>query len=111
MWRNTRQRYGFVAIGLHWLVAVLVLGLFILGLWMVDLTYYDQWYRSAPTIHQSVGVLLFILMVLRFLWRMINPQPMLEPTLSRFEQRAPVRAAVLRRAQRLPDLHRRRASS
>ncbi|TKA89038.1 cytochrome b, partial [Halopseudomonas bauzanensis] len=32
--RNSQQRYGLVAIVLHWLVALAVIGLAILGLWM-----------------------------------------------------------------------------
>ena len=48
-----------------------VLGLFGLGLWMVNLTYYDTWYRTAPSIHKSVGVLLFLVMALRLLWRLV----------------------------------------
>ena len=54
MWRNSDQAYGIIAIALHWLVAVAVLGLFGLGLWMVDLTYYDTWYRTAPSIHKGL---------------------------------------------------------
>jgi cytochrome b561 len=88
MWRNTDQAYGIIAIALHWLVAVAVLGLFGLGLWMVDLTYYDTWYRTAPSIHKGLGVLLFLVLVLRLLWRLVNPKPAPEPTLSRFERPA-----------------------
>jgi cytochrome b561 len=33
---------------LHWLSALVIVGLFALGLWMVELTYYDDWYRTAP---------------------------------------------------------------
>ena len=47
-WKNTRTGYGLVAITLHWVVALTVIGLAILGLWMVDLSYYSPWYRSAP---------------------------------------------------------------
>lgn len=74
-WGNTRAAYGLVAIGLHWLVAVTVPGLFGLGLWMVELTYYDPWYRTAPDVHKAVGVLLFITLVLRLLWRLGQPAP------------------------------------
>ena len=88
MWRNTEQTYGIVAIASHWLVAIVVFGLFGLGLWMVDLTYYDNWYRTAPSIHKSVGVLLFLVLALRLLWRLVNPQPSPEPTLSRLERLA-----------------------
>ena len=73
--RNSIDRYGAIAILIHWLVAVAVIGLFALGYWMVDLTYYDDWYRRAPDIHRSVGILLLAVMVLRVIWRFINPPP------------------------------------
>ncbi|MDO6804863.1 hypothetical protein Q4595_20600, partial [Wenyingzhuangia sp. 1_MG-2023] len=38
---NTPNRYGLVAIALHWLMALGVIGMFGLGLYMVELTYYD----------------------------------------------------------------------
>jgi cytochrome b561 len=76
-WRNTAAGYGVVAIAAHWLVAVGVIGLFALGWWMVDLTYYDSWYRQAPSIHKAVGILLFLLLVARLLWRWSNPRPRL----------------------------------
>lgn len=88
MWRNTSQAYGVIAIALHWLVAIVVLGLFALGLWMVGLTYYDTWYRTAPSIHKGVGVLLFLVLSLRLLWRLVNPKPEPEPGLGPFERRA-----------------------
>jgi cytochrome b561 len=74
-WRNTESRFGWVAIGLHWLTALAVLGLFGLGLWMVELSYYDDWYRQAPALHKSVGILLFAGLVLRLIWRGLNPAP------------------------------------
>jgi cytochrome b561 len=76
-WRNSSESYGLVSILLHWLVAVAMLGLFALGLWMVELTYYDPWYRQAPHLHKSIGVLLFGFMLLRWAWRYGNPQPRL----------------------------------
>lgn len=72
---NTRSRYGLIAISLHWLVALAVIGLFGLGWWMVGLSYYDAWYRQGPNIHRSVGILLFIAMVVRLLWRLFTPPP------------------------------------
>lgn len=72
---NNRQQFGWMAIVLHWLVALAVFGLFGLGLYMVDLTYYDSWYRSAPHIHKSIGILLLGVMAFRVLWRLITPPP------------------------------------
>lgn len=75
---NTSDGYGLLAIVVHWIAAVAVFGLFALGFWMVDLSYYSSWYQRAPDIHRSVGVLLFCLMVFRLLWRWfgISPAPL-----------------------------------
>ncbi|MDG4867444.1 cytochrome b [Guyparkeria sp. 1SP6A2] len=77
-WRNTKSAYGVVGIALHWLVALVVVGMFALGLWMTDLTYYDPWYRQAPAIHKAVGILLFLVVFGRLLWRWANPSPHVE---------------------------------
>lgn len=45
---NSKTSFGWTTIALHWLVALAVFGLFGLGYYMVDLTYYDDWYYSAP---------------------------------------------------------------
>ncbi|MBU2874905.1 cytochrome b [Marinobacter salexigens] len=72
---NTPASYGLLAILLHWIVAFAVIGLFALGFWMVDLSYYDDWYRRAPDIHRSIGILLFGLMIFRLLWRLASSLP------------------------------------
>ena len=54
-------------------MAVGIIGLFVLGLWMVDLDYYSPYYRSAPHMHRSIGMLLLIWLVVRFGWRLVNP--------------------------------------
>ena len=74
-WRNTTSSWGWFSIVLHWLSALVIVGLFVLGLWMVDLTYYDDWYRTAPDIHRSVGILLLIATVLRLVWIKTNVTP------------------------------------
>lgn len=88
MWRNNENDYGIIAIALHWLVALSVFGLFALGLWMVELTYYDDWYRTAPNIHKGVGIINFVIVFLWLLWRLTNPHPRPEPNLSQFERSA-----------------------
>jgi cytochrome b561 len=64
--------YSWTSIVLHWLVAVMVIGLFASGFWMVDLSYYSSWYRTAPFWHKSVGVLLLALMLYRLLFRLVK---------------------------------------
>lgn len=75
MWRNTPSAYGHVSVLLHWLPAVAIYGMFALGLWMVTLDYYNPWYHQAPEIHKAIGVLLFLSMLFRVLWRRISPSP------------------------------------
>lgn len=67
--------YDPITIVLHWLVAVLVFTLFALGVYMVDLTYYHPWYRSAPELHKGVGVVVFLLVLVRLIWRVNHGVP------------------------------------
>ncbi|MBB1474304.1 cytochrome b [Shewanella sp. SG41-3] len=75
MLKNTPTGYGLVTIMIHWLSAIAVIGLFSVGYWMVDLTYYSSWYQTAPHLHKSVGLLLLGLTLLRFVWRTISHAP------------------------------------
>ncbi len=72
---NTTQAYGWVSIGTHWLMAVLIFGMFGLGVYMVDLSYMHPWYKTAPKLHISVGMLLLALLLFRLVWRVGNPVP------------------------------------
>jgi cytochrome b561 len=74
-WRNSPSRYGLVSILMHWLVALAVFGLFGLGYWMVGLDYYSSWYKTAPDLHKSTGLVLLALMLVRLLWRRLSPPP------------------------------------
>ncbi|GHE19815.1 cytochrome b [Halomonas urumqiensis] len=75
MWRNSRSGWGIVSILLHWISAVVIVGLFVLGWWMVDLGYYHAWYNLAPWWHRSIGMLLLFATLARLAWRFINPTP------------------------------------
>jgi len=73
--RNTATSYGWVAMTIHWLMAVVIFAMFGLGLWMRTLGYYDHWYHVAPELHKSVGMLLLILLFFRWIWRLGNTSP------------------------------------
>lgn len=82
--RNSTHDYGSVAILLHWLIAFIVIGLTILGLYMVRLP------LSLPKIryygwHKEWGMLVLGLIVVRLLWRWMNVLPQLT-YLPRWEQ-------------------------
>lgn len=75
MLRNTTHRYGSLAIALHWLMAIGIFGMFALGIWMVDLDYYDNWYHRPLYIHKGIGMILLLLLIARLGWRLVNPRP------------------------------------
>ena len=84
--RNSTTSYSLLSITFHWLIALAVCGLFGLGFWMVDLSYYDSWYKTGPDIHRSVGMLLSLTVVLSIAWRMSQAKPSTLASHSRLEQ-------------------------
>ena len=86
--KNTTERYGLIAIVLHWLMALVIFGLFGLGLYMVELTYYDSLYKTLPFIHKSIGILLALVFLFGVIWHIINPVPSAIPGSKPFEIRA-----------------------
>ena len=78
MLANTEKQYGLLTITIHWLVAIAFFALFAVGFWMVDLGYYDDWYRKAPELHKSVGVILLLVMLMRVAlkWFQVSPKPL-----------------------------------
>ncbi|MDX8402844.1 MAG: cytochrome b [Mariprofundaceae bacterium] len=75
MLRNSKEKFGWMSIILHWGMALAIFGMFALGIWMVDLEYYDTWYHRAPAVHRSIGMLLLFLLTFRLVWRLINTVP------------------------------------
>jgi cytochrome b561 len=85
---NNKSSYGLVAILLHWLGAVAVVGAFVLGVWVTQLTYYDSWYTRAIDLHHSIGLLLLITMLGRVIWRTVNVIPDDEAGMSIVQRKA-----------------------
>jgi cytochrome b561 len=73
--KNSEQGFGAVAIAVHWIAALTIIGLFATGLYMRSLSYYDSLYQVLPPIHKGIGILLFMLIVFRLIWRVVNVQP------------------------------------
>ena len=71
---NTPTTYGLLSKSFHWISALAVFFLFGVGYWMMDLDYYSQWYQTAPHWHESVGILLLILTVLRLAFKTLQPK-------------------------------------
>ncbi len=72
---NDPQGYGLVAIALHWLMALAIAVVYVLGTIIVDMDYDDPWYRTGPELHLGLGALTGILLAVRLGWRLANPRP------------------------------------
>ena len=80
--------YTPVAKGLHWLMAVLILGLLALGIYMHELPLSPQ-KLTLYAWHKWVGVTVFLLVWLRLAWRVTHRPPALPETMA-----APMRLAA-----------------
>ena len=82
-------RYNGVAQLLHWLIGLAVLGQIALGWWMIGLPntppgYQAGWYN----IHKSIGLSIALLVLLRIVWRLRHPAPVLPATLAAWQRLA-----------------------
>ena len=73
--------YTPVAKGLHWLMAVLILGLLALGIYMHELPLSPQKLQLYSW-HKWAGVSVFLLVWLRLAWRVTHRPPALPDTMS-----------------------------
>lgn len=81
-------RYTRTAIGLHWLIAILVLAMIGFGWWMQTIPKSPPGLRAeAFNLHKSIGMSVLLLMLLRVFWRAINPPPGFPP-MPRWQARA-----------------------
>ncbi|MFO1206967.1 MAG: cytochrome b [Burkholderiales bacterium] len=81
------HRYTGVAIALHWLVALLMLGSFVVGRYMVDLDL-SPWKLKVYSWHKWTGVTIFLLVVLRLAWRATHRPPAPPRTTPEWQQHA-----------------------
>jgi cytochrome b561 len=67
-----RLQYGTTAKVFHWLIVALLLVQYLIG-WLMPDIHRGMKPGAAMTFHVSVGLLVLILIVLRFAWRLIHP--------------------------------------
>ncbi len=88
----TISRYSRVAIGLHWLIALIIIGNLIGGLtldFFMDSADPAMKARGVVIIglHKSLGLTVILLTIVRLGWRLTNPPPMLPAHMTRLERR------------------------
>lgn len=72
--RNTSSQYGVGAKVLHWTMALIVIGMLILGLYIDNLPI-SMKKLSLLGWHKSFGILVLMLVIIRLFWRFINVTP------------------------------------
>ena len=70
----TTERYSGIAIALHWLLALAILGAFIVGVYMSDLPVSPQRLKLYHW-HKWAGICILALSGLRLLWRLTHRPP------------------------------------
>lgn len=71
-----QPRYTAVAIALHWLLALVIVGLFSLGVYMAGLPFSPQRLKLYNW-HKWAGITFLLLTVLRLVWRVTHRPPAL----------------------------------
>ncbi len=72
--KNTNEHFGVVAITLHWVMALLLIGLVALGLYMTSLPN-NMLKLKLYGWHKEYGFLVLMLVMLRIVWRLKNILP------------------------------------
>lgn len=73
------KRWGSLARTFHWLTAVLIIVLGLVGLWMTGLSNSPQKIKIYA-LHKSVGLTVLALVLLRISWRLLDRRPRSLPT-------------------------------
>lgn len=84
--KNTARRWGSVSQALHWLIALLILLLGIVGLSMGELPKTPK-YFWVYTAHKSLGISVLALVVVRLGWRLYAGTPEPEPGTPTWQER------------------------
>lgn len=82
------RRYTLTAIALHWLMAILIIAAFLLGLTMVDIPGLTPTKLKYFSWHKWLGVTVFGLACLRILWRMTHTAPPYAPSMPNWQRKA-----------------------
>jgi cytochrome b561 len=81
-------RYTYTAILLHWLMAVLIVCAFLLGVTMVDIPGLTPAKLKYYSWHKWLGVTVLSLACARAWWRLRHPPPHYPPTMHEWEKKA-----------------------
>ena len=84
--RNTTTGWGWLARLLHWTIAAIILFMLGLGVYMTQIV--TDVFEQFPLFqtHKSWGFVVFVLALIRVVWRLFNPAPPLPDHMSGIER-------------------------
>ena len=82
------SHYSTTAITLHWLIALLIIGMLVSGFVMtnVDMSDHPKTLRNLYTMHKSTGILILLLSLFRLFWRLTHKPPPLPQSMAGWEK-------------------------
>ena len=72
---NNKNNFSWTIIGFHWVMALLLFVLFFLGIYMVELNYYDPNYYGSVKWHEWLGLIALLMIVFRVYVRVTTDIP------------------------------------
>ena len=81
-------RYDDIAVGFHWLIAILIVGQLAVGKYMTGLEAGDPVRFALTQWHKTFGILVLAFATLRLLWRFTHEPPPEIDTVPRWQRRA-----------------------
>lgn len=84
--RSSKNRWSTVSISLHWLMALLIAALFMLG-WMASTWHLSPLKLKLFVWHKSLGLVVLGLVLVRIFWRLIAARPAWPSAMSMLERK------------------------
>lgn len=81
----TNTSYTKLAKAMHWLVAIFIFVNFPMGLYMNTFPHNSAGFNGVLFYHASIGSLIFMLAMLRLVWRMTHTPPALPSSVARWQ--------------------------
>lgn len=72
--RNTKNTFGSIAKGFHWIMVLGFIALYVIGFYMTGLPLGPEMFEKIA-LHKSIGILVLGLALFRLVWRFTNQNP------------------------------------
>jgi cytochrome b561 len=82
--KNTTKEYGSISKLLHWLVAMLVIGLLLVGFYLDEIS--RIYSISAYSLHKTTGIAVMVITFIRAIWMLMNPKPALPESTNKLQR-------------------------